>query len=126
MANELRCKSKGAALAILDALIKACHWGTRRDAILAVREWVIENFPPDIDEETIIRINKFFEGDEAEKLGREWYNQGSIEINGKLVPKAEPAHGARIGCLWNADTRQWEPECTPPLMLQQQAYSPDD
>jgi len=71
-----------------------------------------------IDPETEARIKKIFEGDEYDRLGREWYARGSQLINGILVP-SEPAHGARINCLWNSDLKRWEPENTPPERIPQ-------
>ena len=75
-----------------------------------------------VDPETEDRIKKSFEGDEHDRLGREWYNRGSQLINGELIP-SEPAHGARVYCLWNSETERWEPECTPPEMIPQAALS---
>ena len=78
-----------------------------------------------IDPETEARIKKIFEGDEHDRLGREWYARGSRLIDGVLIP-SEPAHGARVNCLWNSDTKRWKPECTPPEIIPQAALSESD
>jgi hypothetical protein len=122
--DELKCKNRAMAFTILDTLADSMK-GRHREAVLAVRDWMKENLIPDFDPETVKRIQKIFEGDEAEQLGRAWYNRGSKNINGKLTP-TEPEHGARIRCLWNGKTKKWEPEWIPPEHQEAKAYKPDE
>jgi hypothetical protein len=112
------------AFTVLDTLADSMK-GRQREAVLAVWDWMKDNIPPDFDPETIKRIQKLFEGDEAEKLGRAWYARGSKDVNGKLVP-TEPDPGARIHCLWNGKTKKWEPECIPPQHIEAQPYKPGE
>jgi hypothetical protein len=118
METDLVCKNRAAAFAALDAMADSMPRGTQRTALLAVKKWMIDTIPPDFDDKVLARLKKIFEGDEADKLGREWYNRGSVEADGKLVP-TEADHGARIFCLWNAETKRWEPERIPPRHFEQ-------
>ena len=109
--NELRCKNKAAAISVLDTLALVVEKGTPRDSLLAVRKWIVEEVSDGtISEETMEMLARVFGGDEADKLGRAWLD--SVE-NGDVpvepVPP-EPAHGARVYCLWNSETKTWEPE----------------
>jgi hypothetical protein len=114
MDSNLVCKKRSSALSTLDTIAGVMPIGTQRDALLAVRNWINKKVQPeDSREELAERLRKIFEGDEADRLGREWYNRGSEDINGELVP-AEPGHGARVYCLWNAESKRWEPENSPP------------
>ena len=125
MENSLVCKSRTAASAALETIADSLPRGmTQRNAILAVREWLIENSPPDFNDETMKRLQRIFEGDEADKLGLAWYNRGSKVRDGKLEPTT-PAHGARVSCLWNARTKKWEPEAIPPAHQEEQKNKPE-
>jgi hypothetical protein len=110
--NNLVCKSKSAALSTLDTIVGNMGAGIQKTAIAAVRQWIEENVPSESGQEVREKLRKIFEGDDADRLGREWYEQGSKMVDGKPVP-AEPGHGARVKCLWNSETKKWEPEGIP-------------
>jgi hypothetical protein len=120
--NNFVCKTRTSALTALDTITGHMAAGIQKSALLAVKSWIEDNTQPEQSREEInALLAKFFEGDEADKLGRQWYNRGSVETGGKLVP-TEPDHGARISCLWNAGTKRWEPECIPPIHLEQSRH----
>jgi hypothetical protein len=102
--GNLKCKSKGAAMSILDTLAAAEQKGTRREALLAVREWIAGTVTDCvIKPETTAMLEAVFgcADDEAERAGEAWDKSGR---------SGEPAHGARWECLWNGETKAWEPE----------------
>ena len=115
---SLVCKSHGTAIAALETITAAMSKGTQRDTLVAIYKWLNEIRPAESREELIKKLNKIFEGDAHDRLGREWYVRGSKKINGNFVP-SEPGHGARVHCLWNAKTKKWEPEHLPTYMQKQ-------
>jgi hypothetical protein len=104
--NDLICKSKSAALSALDTIAAGMGAGTQRAAILAVKEWIVENTQGEQSQDEIrAELRRIFEGDNSDRLAREWKARGG-----------PPPHGARIKCLWNSETKEWEPEVIPPEM----------
>ena len=102
----MECKTKGVALTALETIAETLPKGTQKDALLAVKAWISENATDGyITEETKEKLRKIFDGDEHDRLAREWFGRNC---------KGEPAHGARAYCLWNAKTKKWEREFPPP------------
>lgn len=103
METNLVCKNRTAALGVLDAMANNMPRGTQRAALLAVRQWMVENTPRDFDPETAQRMQRIFDEtfDEAAQKAITW------EVHG-----GEPEHGTRIQVpfLFNADTKIWELE----------------
>jgi hypothetical protein len=126
--NSIVCKSRAAALAGLETIAASMPRGTQRDALLAVRDWITENLPPDFDEKTIESIQKIFEGTEEQKKGRAWLDReksdpacvGSTEgylhhHHHEMIH--EPEDGAELDCFWNAKYKAWEPiGCWPDVL----------
>jgi hypothetical protein len=93
----------------LDTLAAAEQKGTQREALLAVREWIAGTVTDCvIKPETMALLEEVFGGDEAEHAGEAWDKSGRA---------GEPAHGARFKCLWNGETKAWEPEVIDLLKL---------
>jgi hypothetical protein len=97
------CNSKAAATAALETIAGTFSKGTQRDAIVAVINWIEENYPKDLDEEAKKRIMRVYEDlfDEGNQKALTWNAQGG-----------EPPHGARVQVpyLFNADKKAWELE----------------
>jgi hypothetical protein len=115
MTNDFVCKSKATALSILDALISSCPGGIQRDALLALRSWMLESFPADWDPETAKRIASIFEGTEAQRKGRSWLD---LEMNDPAYIGHgsdhhefiyEPEDGAELVCAYKAKHKKWIP-----------------
>jgi hypothetical protein len=120
MANELVCKSKSAALCVLNTMADNMPGGTQRDALIAVKNWMADNIPADYDSETLKKLAAVFEGTEEQKRGRVWLEhemsdpsyegskEGSLHHrHHKMIH--EPEDGAELDCFWNAKYKAWEP-----------------
>jgi hypothetical protein len=44
--NDAVCKNREAAILIIDTITKAIPVGTQREALVAVRTWIVENTQP--------------------------------------------------------------------------------
>ena len=105
--SGITCKSKAAALGVLETLSSVVSSGTQRDAIVAVSNWIQENFPQDFSEETKERIKRIYDEafDDAARKCLDWHIAGGTPENGarEMVPY-----------LYNADLKQWELESSLP------------
>ena len=104
--GKIICRSKSVALSVLEAVAETFpKGGTQRESLLAVKSWLDENASAGyIAGETKELLNRIFEGDGHDRLAGEWLKRNR---------KGEPAHGARVFCLWNGKTKKWEPEFKP-------------
>jgi hypothetical protein len=111
------CNSKAAATAALETIASTFLRGTQRDALIAVINWIEENFPKDFSEETKERIQKIYDDlmDEANRKFTEWEAHGG-----------EPPDGARamVPFLYSAERKAWLPEHGLPPVQTEEHYSP--
>jgi hypothetical protein len=115
MGNDLVCKSKSVALSILNTMINHLSGGTQRSALIAVRNWLVENLPPGFDEETKEIIQKIFEGSEEQQKGRAWLEKemrdpayvGHGSDHHEFIH--EPENGAELDCYYSAKYKKWIP-----------------
>jgi hypothetical protein len=64
--GNFKCKDKGMALAVLSTVAESMK-GTQREAILAVKSWLMESVPAPLGPETLQKLSDIFEGkDEGE------------------------------------------------------------
>jgi hypothetical protein len=113
--NGIICKSRAAASAALETIAASMPRGTQRDALLAVKNWIEENLPPDFDEETIKKIQRIYEGTEEQKKGRAWLDNemedpayvGRGSDHHEFIH--EPENGAELDCYYSAKYEKWIP-----------------
>ncbi|MDR1252747.1 MAG: hypothetical protein LBK62_11385 [Treponema sp.] len=118
--NSIICKSRAAAFAGLETMASGMPRGTQRDTLIAIKNWMEKNLPPEFDERTRARLREIFEGTGEQKKGRAWLEremsdpsyEGSTEggINHQHHEMIhEPEDGAELDCFWNAKYKVWEP-----------------
>jgi hypothetical protein len=112
---DFECKSRDMALTVLDT-IAASMKGTQRQAVLAVKDWVRENTTTGYTQEELLRIFTSHPETEGQRKAREWWDRGSRKVGGEWVTP-EPEDGAEWTCVWNAETKRWEPPFPPPLIV---------
>jgi hypothetical protein len=114
--KNLACNSRGAAISALETLADILPRGTQREALIAVRNWIDKNTTPTRSpEEQQKWLDNILKKSEGEKKGWEWYERGSEDIGGKLVPTT-PEDGTEWTCRYNAKAKRWEPTSLPPPM----------
>jgi hypothetical protein len=65
--KNLSCKSRDVAIAVLETLADTMPGGTQRDSLIAVKDWIIENFDDYIaPEEVQKRLDRIYNGVAAE------------------------------------------------------------
>ena len=134
---ETICKSKGAAMAALET-IAGVLTGTQREVLKAITKWIDENVNDTLlPEEMLARINRIFEGTEAEKAGKRWYEneisnpaytRPKEDKDGHLYHKMfnEPEDGAVRQCFWSAKYKRWEPEEIWPIIQHQTVLAEEE
>jgi hypothetical protein len=73
MKTGLACKSREAATAALETIAGHMAPGTQREALDAVRAWIIDTTPPTMPTAEIReRLQKILDGTPEEQAGRAW------------------------------------------------------
>ena len=133
MGNNLVCKNRMAALSALDTMAANMPRGTPHDALIAVRDWMLENMPRDFDPKTVKKIQSIFEGTDGQKRGRAWMEKEledpAYAGHGGDHPEFihEPEDGAELNCVYRAKYKKWVPVGYGwPGVLHKQAQSDDE
>jgi len=107
------CNSKTAAMGVLETIAGTFKRGTQKDAIIAVINWINENYPRDFDEETKNNIQRIYD---------EVFDDGGKNFINWQVHGGEPKHGtrAKVNFLFNAEKKIWELESEmPPVWVEE-------
>ncbi|GHT89391.1 hypothetical protein FACS1894137_18530 [Spirochaetia bacterium] len=72
--KNLSCKNREVAIAVLETLAGTTPGGTQRDSLIAVKDWIIENF------------DAYIAPEEVQKRLDRIYNAAAAESK-KIVPK---------------------------------------